>query len=121
MNNIDRIERKIGYEENYNCIACPGVLPSGQGVGQGPAIQIRGVSSFQGGTYPRVYLDGILIDSDGPAASPTGQGNVLNVLESIPAGNVVRIRVLSGPAATTQFPFGANGVILVETRRGQGQ
>jgi hypothetical protein len=94
------------------------VLPSGQGLGQGSAIRIRGVGTFRGSNYPRVYLDGVLIDSQGPADSPSGNGSVLNVLQSIPASDVLRIRVLSGPAATTQFAFGADGVILVETRKG---
>ena len=100
----------------------PGVtVLSGQGgVGQGSGIRIRGAGSFLGSNYPRVYLDGVLIDYQGPEAAPTGSGSVLNVLESIPASSVVRIRVLSGPAATTQFPFAADGVILVETRKGGG-
>jgi len=99
----------------------PGVtVLSSQGVGQGSGIRIRGVGTFQGNNYPRVYLDGVLIDFQGPEAAPSGYGRVLNVLESIPAASVVRIRVLSGPAATTQFPLGADGVILVETRKGRG-
>ena len=93
------------------------VLPSGQGVGKGSAIRIRGVGTFQATSHPNVYLDGVLIDSQGPAPSPSGQGNLLSVLESIPAQDVVRIRVLTGPTASG-FPFAANGVILVETRKG---
>ena len=118
-------EREVRSEDRFNTAldflanSVPGVtvLPSG-GVGQGSAIRIRGVGSFQGNNYPRVYLDGVLIDSQGPESAPSGQGNVLNVLQAIPATAVVRIRVLSGPVATIQFPFGADGVILVETRRG---
>jgi hypothetical protein len=99
----------------------PGVtVLSGRGIGQGSGIRIRGVGTFQGSNYPRVYLDGVLIDFQGPEAAPSGHGSVLNVLQTIPAADVVRIRVLSGPAATTQFAFGADGVILVETRKGRG-
>ena len=120
-------EKEVRREERFKTAldflsnSVPGVtvLPSGAGVGQGSAIRIRGASSFNSGNYPRVYLDGVLIDSQGPEASPTGQGSVLNVLEAIPAESVVRIRVLSGPAATIQYPMAANGVILVETRRGR--
>jgi hypothetical protein len=98
----------------------PGVsVLSGPGVGQGSGIRIRGSGSFLGSNYPRVYLDGVLIDFQGPEDAPSGHGSVLNVLQSIPAADVVRIRVLSGPSATTQFPFGADGVILVETRKGR--
>ena len=115
-----RSEYRFKTALDFLANSVPGVtvLPSGGVVGQGSGIRIRGVGTFQGSGYPSVYLDGVLIDSQGPEAAPTGQGNVLNVLESIPATAVVRIRVLSGPAATTQFPFAADGVILVETRRG---
>jgi len=113
----DRFRTALDFLAN----SVPGVtvLPSGQGVGQGSVIRIRGVGSFRGGSHPSVYLDGVRIDSQGPEAAPTGQGNVLNVLESIPASDVVRIRVLGGPAAATQFPLAADGVILVETRKGR--
>ena len=121
-------EREVRSEDRFNTAldflahSVPGVtVLSGQGgVGQGSGIRIRGAGSFQGSNYPRVYLDGVLIDSQGPEDAPTGHGSVLNVLEAIPASSVVRIRVLSGPAATIQFPFAADGVILVETRKGGG-
>jgi len=116
------VERRDRFKTalDFLTYGVPGVTvtPSGQGVGQGSGIRIRGVSSILGDNYPSVYVDGVLIDSQGPGTAPSGQGRVLNVLESIPAEDVVRIRVLSGAAATIQFAFGADGVVLVETRKG---
>ena len=37
----------------------------------------------------------------------------------IPASEIKRIRALRGPAAAAQYGESANGVILIETRRGE--
>ena len=44
--------------------------------------------------------------------------DVLHTLETIPASQVRQIRILRGPAAAAQYSESANGVILIETRRG---
>lgn len=90
---------------------------SGGGVGTGSSIQIRGVKSIEGPNEPIIYVDGTRIDSRS-RSTPMGHGAVLSYLESIPASQVERIQVLSGPAAASRFMEAANGVILVETVRG---
>lgn len=87
-------------------------------LGKGAQIRIRGVGTIQGTNWPSVYLDGVRIDSRGPPASVTGNGYALGVLQTIPADQVERVRVLSGPAATSKYQDGANGVIVIETVRG---
>lgn len=92
----------------------PGVLVSrepGQ-VGAGASIRVRGVRSLQGSTSPALYVDGVRVDDS------AGGSEISRVLDQIPAETVSRIRVLRGPAETERYPFAANGVILVETRRG---
>jgi len=88
------------------------VLRGGGNIGGGgAAVTIRGVGTFQGNTAPDVYLDGVRLDG-----RDTGE-HAMHILERLPAAEVSRIRVLKGADAAA-YPFSANGVIVVETRRG---
>lgn len=87
-------------------------------LGKGAAIRIRGVGTIQGTNLPSIYLDGVRIDSGASTSSTLGSGYALGVLQTIPADQVQRVRVLSGPAATSRYQDGANGVIVIETVRG---
>lgn len=87
-------------------------------LGKGAAIRLRGVGTIQGTNVPSVYLDGVRIDSGTGSSSVLGSGYALGVLQTIPADQVERVRVLSGPAATSRYQDGANGVIVIETVRG---
>ncbi|MFW6199575.1 MAG: carboxypeptidase regulatory-like domain-containing protein [Gemmatimonadota bacterium] len=87
-------------------------------VGSGSDLRIRGIGTIMGSNWPAIYLDGIRIDSRGPDVSVTGNGYALTVLQTIPADQVERIQVLSGPAAASRYSEAANGVIVVETVRG---
>jgi iron complex outermembrane receptor protein len=91
----------------------PGIrVQSGGSVATGGFIFIRGVNSFRGDMAPVVYLDGVQIDNQ-----QANRGS-MHSLEKIPADQVARVRVLKGPDAFT-YPMGAsNGVILIETIRG---
>lgn len=81
--------------------------------GAGGQILIRGVSSISLSNEPAIYLDGAPIGMGGTS-------DALRLLEEIPASDVVRIRVLRGPSAPSAYARSANGVILIETRRGPG-
>ena len=71
-------------------------------------------SSFSLGGEPIILLDGVMI-------SGAGGELALEALKQIPASDVLEIEVLRGPAATSPYPMGANGVVLVKTRRGGGR
>lgn len=87
-------------------------------VGSGSAIRIRGVNSISLSNSPAIYLDGIRID-EGARQAPAARGvAALHVLQTIPADAVRSIRVVRGPSAAARYADSANGVILVETRRG---
>jgi outer membrane receptor protein involved in Fe transport len=94
----------------------PGVVVRrGGNLGGGAYLFMRGASSFQRDNAPEVYLDGVRLSG----------GNTdrwsLHVLDMISAEEVDRIRVLKGAASTSGATFGgANGVILIETRKGGG-
>jgi TonB-dependent SusC/RagA subfamily outer membrane receptor len=80
------------------------VLPTPNG---GFSIRIRGVSTVIGNTEPLYIVDGL------PVEVTPGEG--LNWLD--PA-DIARIDVLKDPAETTMYGVrGANGVILIKTKR----
>jgi TonB-dependent SusC/RagA subfamily outer membrane receptor len=76
------------------------VMPRGSGF----AIQIRGTGSFSSGNEPLVVIDG---------ATRTVQD-----LGSVHPRDVVRIEVMKDAAASFYGARGANGVIVITTRRG---
>jgi outer membrane receptor protein involved in Fe transport len=92
----------------------PGIrVQTGGSVSTGGFIFIRGVSSFRGDMAPVVYVDGVQIDNQ------QANRGTMHSLEKIPASDVARVRVLKGPDAFP-YPMGAsNGVILIETNRGE--
>ncbi|MBM4182912.1 MAG: hypothetical protein FJ207_01655 [Gemmatimonadetes bacterium] len=93
----------------------PGVtVRRGGGLANGASIMIRGVNSFRSDGAPLIFVDGVRIES-----AQTGY-NSLHSLEQIPAEMVSRIRVLKSAAETGGFSLAANGVILIETRKGFG-
>jgi hypothetical protein len=71
------------------------------------AIRLRGYNSFINGGDPLIVIDGAIVE--GPTAFET--------LSRIPATDVESIDVLRGPAAAFRYPFAANGVIQVRTRK----
>ena len=87
-------------------------------IGSGTRVRIRGTSSISGREAPYIYLDGLRISNDDAPLVGSREGQGLYVLEMIPASEIKRIRVLRGPAAAARYGESANGVILIETRKG---
>ena len=73
----------------------------------GIAIRIRGVSSIYGSSEPLYILDGF--------PTTPGPGNVFNINPH----DIASIRVEKGYEAATYGVRGANGVIIISTKRGQ--
>ncbi|WP_158862994.1 TonB-dependent receptor plug domain-containing protein [Maribellus comscasis] len=67
-------------------------------------IQIRGVNSINSSTAALIVLDGVTVDS--------------SVLNSIPTTQVKSINVIKDGSAAIYGARGANGVVIIETRRG---
>ncbi|MGE0160925.1 MAG: TonB-dependent receptor plug domain-containing protein [Gemmatimonadales bacterium] len=91
----------------------PGVVVRrGGGLANGAAILIRGVNSFRNDGAPVIIVDGVRLES-----AQTGD-NSFHTLDLIPADVVSRIRVIKGAADASAYSNAANGVILIETIRG---
>lgn len=95
----------------------PGVViqqVSGQ-PGGGVSVQIRGISSFQGGS-PLYVIDGVII---GGTAS-VNYGQQINPLAGINPWEIESIDVLKDASASAIYGSQAtNGVIIITTKRGQ--
>ena len=80
-----------------------------QAPGGGIAVRIRGASSFNGSNEPLYVLDGFPM-TPGPGGALTG----------INPYDIASIDVLKDAASTAIYGSrGANGVILIETKRGR--
>jgi TonB-dependent starch-binding outer membrane protein SusC len=84
----------------------PGLVVLRQ-AGGGISLRIRGASSFMGSSDPLIVVDGT-------ALNPFGGSRVLS---SINPRDVARIDVLKGSEASIYGSRGANGVVVITTRR----
>jgi len=89
--------------------------------GGATSIRIRGTSSINGTNEPLYVIDGVPIVSSSSSSS-TGASNVpsLNPLSTINPNDIASLDVLKDAAATAIYGArGANGVILITTKKGQ--
>lgn len=88
-------------------------------LGSAAAIRVRGPSSINAGGNPLFVIDGIpLNDRDYTQAQGAGAG--LNPLNDINPNDIASMTVLKDAAATAIYGSrGANGVILITTKRGK--
>ncbi|WP_461485238.1 SusC/RagA family TonB-linked outer membrane protein, partial [Pedobacter sp.] len=99
----------------------PGVqVTQGSGLaGSGSVIRIRGIGSISAGGDPLYVLDGIPITSDPFIGGNRGAMNQ-NPLATINPNDIESVEVLKDAAAAGIYGSrGANGVILITTKRGK--
>ena len=97
----------------------PGVtVDRGGAMGGGVEVRIRGVSSIAGAREPPIFLDGVRLNPSRPPGLSLRTTPGLQILDEIPASQVRSIRVLRGPSASVVYGESADGVIVIETRRG---
>ncbi|MEO1011769.1 MAG: TonB-dependent receptor [Bacteroidota bacterium] len=92
--------------------------------GGGVSIRIRGGNSLTGSNEPLYVIDGFPIISDNSLANQGGTGRNFdqpsNALSSINPGDIESIEILKDASATAIYGSrGANGVIIVTTKRGK--
>lgn len=91
--------------------------------GGATTIRIRGNSSLSAGTQPLFVIDGVIIDgsSPRPGLDVTGLGGASggNPLAFINPNDIASIDILKDASATAIYGSrGANGVVIVSTKRG---
>ncbi len=85
--------------------------------GAGAAIRVRGIASITAGGDPLIVIDGIPIQQD--AGDRTG-GAQDNPLASLNTNDIQSIDILKDASATAIYGSrGANGVVLITTKRGK--
>ncbi|MDR2040723.1 MAG: TonB-dependent receptor [Tannerella sp.] len=92
--------------------------------GASSSIRIRGGNSITGGNEPLYVIDGqIMYNSNAATSAGTGYaGAGLNGLATINPADIASIEVLKDASATAIYGSrGANGVILVTTKKGEGK
>jgi len=85
--------------------------------GQGVFMNIRGINSINANTQPLIVLDGNIIDPEYDRTS-LHEGYYNNILSGLDPENVESIEVLKN-ATSLYGAKGANGVIIINTKRGR--
>lgn len=99
------------------------ILSASNRPGAAPIVRIRGQNSLRAeGNYPLYIIDGVPISSR-PLVSNTNIGYTgIDPLSTLNPDNIQSIEVLKDADATAIYGSrGANGVILITTKKGKGQ
>lgn len=93
--------------------------------GSGVSIRIRGTSSVRGGNDPLFVVDGVPLAGDNTASGSIdlgrGTSSARNPLNFINPQDIASISILKDASATAIYGArGANGVVLITTKSGQG-
>ena len=98
----------------------PGVIISGTSgtPGSNVFIRLRGTTSINAGNNPLYIIDGVPFNSNALQAISIG-GQTINPLSDINPADIEKVEILKDANATAIYGSrGANGVILVTTKRG---
>ncbi|MEO1010278.1 MAG: TonB-dependent receptor [Bacteroidota bacterium] len=93
--------------------------------GGGLSIRIRGASSLNAGNEPLYVIDGYPIDNSpnltsGGAAQVSANNSPRNPLNALNPGDIESIEILKDASATAIYGSrGANGVIMITTKKGR--
>lgn len=92
--------------------------------GSAPRIRIRGFNSLSQSNAPLMIIDGVRVENTTGAAGNLGAGSAYGwssgAVTQLNPEEIASIDIVKGPSAATLYGTdGANGVILVTTKRGQ--
>lgn len=88
--------------------------------GGGITVRVRGGNSISASNDPLYVIDGFPVTNPSSAQGAGGSANFPNVLSTINPNDIESIEVLKDASATAIYGSrGANGVVLVTTRRGK--
>lgn len=91
--------------------------------GSGFAIRIRGANSINAGNDPLYVIDGFPIVNDAaPGSSVANMPTSRSPLNTLNPADIESIEILKDASATAIYGSrGANGVVLISTKKGKGQ
>ena len=88
--------------------------------GGGISIRVRGASSINSGSEPLYVIDGFPMYPDNGALGTSGNRQPTNAMATINPNEIESIEILKDASATSIYGSkGANGVILITTKRGK--
>jgi TonB-linked SusC/RagA family outer membrane protein len=92
--------------------------------GAGLSIRVRGSNSFLGGTEPLYVIDGVPFNNNSSGSTPLSIGEdekqTLNAMSFLNPSDIESIDILKDASATAIYGSrGANGVVLITTRKGK--
>ncbi len=92
--------------------------------GAGLSIRVRGSNSFLGGTEPLYVIDGVPFNNSSSGSTPLSIGDdekqSLNAMSFLNPNDIETIDILKDASATAIYGSrGANGVVLITTRKGK--
>jgi TonB-linked SusC/RagA family outer membrane protein len=88
--------------------------------GGGMSIRVRGANSINSGSEPLYVIDGFPMYPDNDAMGLGGNRRAVNVMATINPNEIESIEILKDASATSIYGSrGANGVVLITTRRGK--
>ena len=102
----------------------PGLIVerSSGAVGAGSRIRLRGANGMFFSNQPLVVVDGVRYIGDERSLTIDVGGTAPSRLDDFDPEDVESIQVLSGPSAIARYgAAGTNGVIEIQTRRGEGR
>ncbi len=95
------------------------IKPSSGNVGSGFRFRVRSSVSLNGNEQPVIYVDGVRVDDSQVDGFYVG-GQGISLLSDLNPDDIEKIEVLKGPAGAAMYGTdGANGVILITTKRGK--
>ena len=129
--NVDANEARVGVIVNANQllqgrVAGLNIVTNNGEPGGGVQIRIRGGTSLSASNDPLYVVDGVPLQNEGPVPAGKEFGGIRpalarNALNSINPNDIESITVLKDASATAIYGSrGANGVILIQTKRATG-
>jgi TonB-dependent starch-binding outer membrane protein SusC len=96
------------------------ITNSSNAPGGGVTVRVRGGNSISASNDPLYVIDGFPVTNPSPASGATGATFFANPLATINPNDIESIEVLKDASATAIYGSrGANGVVLVTTKRGK--
>ena len=96
--------------------------------GSSSAIRVRGIASINANQEPLYVIDGVIVQGGGQSGSDFGLGDrlgngkvsTISPLSTINPSDIVSMEILKDASATAIYGAqGANGVVLITTKRGK--